>query len=107
MCRRALDRCALALPIPSLLDNTKIRSRVQTGKLDMSVPWSDRWDEIQAVKNEHKRQAWMVTWYTGFRHEDSLRPLTWDQVDLDAGTVTFGRLKKQEDARGHCQIKPA
>ena len=91
--------CALALPIPSLLDNTNIRSRVQTGKLDMSVPWSDRWDEIQAVKNEHIRLCWMITWYTGFRHEDSLRPLTWNQVDLDEGTVTFGRLKKQEDAR--------
>lgn len=91
--------CALALPIPSLLDNTKIRSRVQTGKLDMSVPWSDRWDEIQTVKNEHIRLCWLITWYTGFRHEDSLRPLTWDQVDLDAGFITFGRLKKQEDAR--------
>jgi len=43
--------CALALPIPSLLDNTKTRSRVQTGKLDMSVPWVDRKREIDAIKN--------------------------------------------------------
>ncbi|WP_282093606.1 transposase, partial [Epibacterium ulvae] len=28
--------CALALPIPSLLDNTTIKSRVETGKLDLS-----------------------------------------------------------------------
>ncbi len=91
--------CALALPIPSLLDNTKTRSRVQTGKLDMSVPWVDRKSEINAIKNEHIRLAWMITWYTGFRHEDSLRPLTWDQVELDAGTVTFGRLKRQEEER--------
>jgi len=91
--------CALALPIPSLLDNTKTRSRVQTGKLDMSVPWVDRKREIDAIKNEHKKLAWMITWYTGFRHEDSLRPLTWGQVDLGSGTVTFGRLKRQEVER--------
>lgn len=29
--------CALALPIPSLLDNTKIKSRVESGKLDLTV----------------------------------------------------------------------
>lgn len=91
--------CALALPIPGLLDNTKTRSRVQTGRLDMSVPWTDRLKEIDAIKNDHIRLAWMVTWYTGFRHEASLRPLTWQQVDLIKGTVTFGRLKRQEDER--------
>jgi len=41
----------------------------------------------------------MITWYTGFRHEDSLLPLTWGQVDLHMGTVTFGRLKRQEVER--------
>lgn len=59
--------CALALPIPSLLDGTRMKSRVQTGKLDMSVPWLDRKQEIDAIKNEHIRLAWMITWYTGFR----------------------------------------
>ncbi|WP_240336734.1 hypothetical protein [Tropicibacter sp. Alg240-R139] len=43
--------CALALPIPSLLDGTRMKSRVQTGKLDMSVPWADRKAEIDAIKN--------------------------------------------------------
>jgi integrase len=90
--------CALALPIPSLLDNTIIKSRVQTGKLDMSVPWVDRKAEIDAIKNEHIRLAWMITWYTGFRGR-SLRALTWDQVDLVARTVTFDRLKRQEIER--------
>ena len=90
--------CALALPIPSLLDGTRMKSRVQTGKLDMSVPWLDRKCEIDAIKNEHIRLVWMITWYTGFRGR-SLRALTWDQVDLDTGTVTFDRLKRQEIAR--------
>jgi len=90
--------CALALPIPSLLDGTRMKSRVQTGKLDMSVPWTDRKNEIDAIKNEHIRLAWMITWYTGFRGR-GLRALTWDRVDLDAGTVTFDRLKRQEVQR--------
>lgn len=90
--------CALALPIPSLLDGTRMKSRVQTGKLDMSVPWLDRKCEIDAIKNEHIRLAWMVTWYTGFRGR-SLRALTWGQVDLEKGTVTFDRLKRQEIKR--------
>lgn len=90
--------CALALPIPSLLDGTRMKSRVQTGKLDMSVPWLDRRQEIDAIKNEHIRLAWMITWYTGFRGR-GLRALTWDRVDLDAGTVTFDRLKRQEVER--------
>ncbi|MEP4194611.1 MAG: tyrosine-type recombinase/integrase [Aliishimia sp.] len=90
--------CALALPIPSLLDGTRMKSRVQTGKLDMSVPWLDRKQEIDAIKNEHIRLAWMITWYTGFRGR-SLRSLTWNLVDFDAGTVTFNRMKRQEVER--------
>jgi integrase len=90
--------CALALPIPSLLDGTRMKSRVQTGKLDMSVPWIDRKSEIDAIKNEQIRLAWMITWYTGFRGR-GLRALTWDRVDLDAGKVTFDRLKRQEVER--------
>lgn len=90
--------CALALPIPSLLDGTRMKSRVETGKLDMSVPWLNRKSEIDAIKNEHIRLAWMITWYTGFRGV-GMRALTWDQVDLDAGTVTFLRLKRQEVER--------
>lgn len=90
--------CALALPIPSLLDGTRMKSRVQTGKLDMSVPWLDRKCEIDAIKNEHIRLAWLITWYTGFRGR-SLRALTWGQVDLEQGSVTFDRLKRQEVKR--------
>ncbi len=40
--------CALALLIPTLLDGTRMKSRVQTGKLDMSGPWVDRKREIDA-----------------------------------------------------------
>ena len=90
--------CALALPIPSLLDSTRMKSRVQTGKLDMSIPWSYRWAEIAEIENEHIRLCWQITWYTGFRGR-SFRALTWDQVDLDAGKVRFDRLKRQEVPR--------
>lgn len=90
--------CALALPIPALLDNTQMKSRVQTGKLDMGVSWKVRKAEIDAIENEHIRLAWLITWYTGFRGR-SLRSLTWDQVNLADGTVTFDRLKKQEVSR--------
>ncbi len=90
--------CALALPIPALLDNTQMKSRVQTGKLDMSVPWIDRKAEIDAIENEHVRLAWVITWYTGFRGK-SLRTLTWGHVDLASGTVRFDRLKRQEVER--------
>ncbi len=90
--------CALALPIPALLDNTQMKSRVQTGKLDMQVSWADRWAEVEAIENEHIRLAWQVTWYTGFRGR-SLRALKWDQINLKDGTVTFPRLKRQETPR--------
>nr|WP_302477137.1 tyrosine-type recombinase/integrase [Ruegeria arenilitoris] len=75
-----------------------MKSRVETGKLDLSVPWADRKTEIDGIKNEHIRLCWMLTWYTGFRGR-SFRSLTWDQVDLDEGTVTFDRLKRQEPSR--------
>ena len=89
---------ALALPIPGLLDPTAMKSRVQTGRLDMQVPLATRKAEIDDIENETIRLCWMVTLYTGFRGR-SLRSLTWDQVDLDAGTVTFGRLKRQDTSR--------
>ncbi|WP_170430678.1 tyrosine-type recombinase/integrase [Ruegeria arenilitoris] len=90
--------CALTLPIPALLDNTQMKSRVQTGRLDMQIPWIDRKREIDAIENEHIRLCWLVTWYTGFRGR-SLRSLKWDQVDRDRGLVTFKRLKRQETSR--------
>lgn len=90
--------CALALPIPSLLDNTTIKSRVETGKLDLSVPWADRWAEIEQIPNEHIRLWWMLTWYTGFRQE-TFRALEWDQVDLDKGAITFRRSKHTYDRK--------
>lgn len=87
--------CALALPIPGLLDPTKPRSRVETGKLDMSVPFADRWSEIEQVENEHKRLAWQIIVYTGFRSRP-LRELTWSDVDLDEGSVTLKRPVKKK-----------
>ncbi|GIT86176.1 integrase family protein [Roseobacter sp. OBYS 0001] len=88
--------CALALPIPSTLDNTVTRSRVETGKLDMTVPLSARWAEIEQVKNDHIRLWWMVTTLAGFRQETS-RALSWDDIDLELGVVTFSRSKHTYD----------
>jgi hypothetical protein len=91
--------CALSLPIPALLDNTKMKSRVQTGKLDMQVPWADRWAEIEAIENEHIRLAWMIRWLSGSRWRNALQTLTWRDVDLSTGVVSFARLKRDETGR--------
>jgi len=40
----------------------------------------------------------MIAWFTGFLG-GSLRGLSWDQVELDAGTVTFDRPKRREVSR--------
>ena len=53
--------CTLALHIPALLDNTQMKSLVQTGKLDMAMSWKARKVEIDAIANEHIRRAWMIT----------------------------------------------
>lgn len=61
------------------------------------------WHNCSSAANEYgfspSRMTAIVDALTGFRHEASLRPLTWQQVDLIKGTVTFGRLKRQEDER--------
>jgi integrase len=59
--------------------------------MDTSIPWSVRWAKIQEVENEVKRLCWQIRWYTGFRGV-GLYSLTWDDVDLHAGTfmVTTG-----------------
>lgn len=67
--------------------------------IDFTIPWADRWAEIELVENEHKRLAWMCRWYSGMRG-DMLRKLTWDDIDLDAGTMMVRTgLKKVKGAR--------
>lgn len=67
-------------------------------KLDVTVPWADRWKEIEAVENEYRRLLWMVRWHTGQR-EETLRDLTWDDIDLTEGTMTCRGMKKVKASR--------
>ncbi|MDJ0993804.1 MAG: integrase family protein [Dinoroseobacter sp.] len=86
------------LPIPKLIESTKMRSRVETGKLDMSVSLADRLPEIMCIQNDVIRTFWMLTLYTGFRGV-GFRSLTWDEIDMDEGVIDFTKLKKQSKGR--------
>jgi integrase len=80
---------------PSLEKNPKMQKR----QIDTSVPWADRWAEIMAVENEHKRLLWMIRWYSGMRGE-MLRGLRWADVDLEAGTMMVSTGLKQAKGDG-------
>ncbi|MDB2407369.1 integrase arm-type DNA-binding domain-containing protein [Jannaschia sp.] len=92
--RHACKVHAIVLPIPTLTDITKQPKR----EIDRTVDWADRWQEIETVENEIKRACWELRWHMGVR-ENVLRALTWAHVDLDAGTVTFDRLKRDDNGR--------
>ena len=92
--RHAMKVHAIVLPIPSLTDPTSTAKR----RVDRELPWRDRWAEIEAVANVYIRAVWELRWHMGSR-ENVLRELCWNQVDLDAATVTFARLKKSEKPR--------
>lgn len=92
--RHACKVHAVVLPIPTLTDITKQPTR----EIDRTIDWEDRWAEIQAVDNPIKRACWEIRWHMGVR-ENVLRSLTWAHVDLDAGTVTFDRIKRDERGR--------
>lgn len=80
---------------PSLERNPTMGKRA----VDYTIPWADRWDEIDGVENEHKRLLWMVRWFTGQR-ERMLRGLRWADVDLKAGTMlVHSGLKHEKKAR--------
>jgi len=67
-------------------------------KLDVTVPWADRWKEIEAVENEFRRLLWMVRWHTGQR-EETLRDLTWADIDLPEGTMMCRGMKRVKASR--------
>ena len=72
---------------------------MQQRKIDMSIAWVDRWDEIEQIENEHIRLAWKCRWFTGMRG-DMLRKLKWLDVDLVEGTMLVRTgLKKVKGAR--------
>ncbi len=92
--RHACKVHAIVLPIPTLTDITKQPKR----DVDRDIDWADRWKEVVAIDNPIKRACWELRWHMGCR-ENVLRELTWSQVDLEKGTVTFARLKRDENGR--------
>lgn len=89
----ALDTENLPYRWPRLRKMPTMRDRKDTDRKnakviqDTSIPWAVRWAKIQEVENEHIRLFWQVRWYTGFRGV-GLERLTWDDIDLHAGTFT-------------------
>lgn len=89
----------IGAPLQVLTPKLDKNPTMQQRDIDFTVEWTDRWAEIEAVENEHKRLAWMCRWYTGMRG-DMLRKLKWDDIDLDAGTMMVRTgLKKVKGAR--------
>lgn len=80
---------------PKLAQNPTMQQR----EIDFTVPWADRWKEIEAVENEHKRLLWIIRWYSGMRGE-MLRGLRWADIDLEAGTMMVGTGLKQAKGDG-------
>ena len=74
------------------------QTKMQAREIDRKIEWSDRLKEMEAVQNEIKRLCWLLRWHTGSR-ENVLRELTWDRVDLEKGTITFDRIKRDERGR--------
>lgn len=74
------------------------QTKMQAREIDRSIEWADRLKEMEAVENEFKRLCWLLRWHTGSR-ENVLRELTWDRVNLEKGTITFDRIKRDERGR--------
>ncbi len=51
---------------------------------------------VQAELPEHLRPLMTCGFLTGWRTRDELRPMTWDRVDLKAGTVRLERSKNND-----------
>ena len=71
--------------LPTMRDRKDVDRKNAKVVMDVSIPWSVRWAKIQDVENEVKRLCWQIRWYSGFRGV-GLYSLTWDDVDLQAGT---------------------
>lgn len=81
-------------PPRGLRGQTKMEAR----EFDRTIKWEDRLKEIDGIKNEFKRLCWLLRWHTGSR-ENVLREMTWDRVDLEKGTITYERIKRDEKGR--------
>lgn len=85
---------AIVVPVPSLTDPTKQNAR----EVDREIDWADIWADIEGVENPIRRACWKIRFLTGTR-ENVLRALTWDDIDLDAGAITFGSIKRDINGR--------
>jgi hypothetical protein len=91
-------RRVLNIHIPGLTETSPMADRKESGKLDVCVPWPDRWSEIEAATNLSIRACWELRWHMGCR-ENILRDRKWEHINWDMGTLTFDRLKNDERPR--------
>jgi integrase len=54
--------------------------------------WAVHWNNILALDNIVRRNAWLLLWLTGIR-STNLRTLTWDDVNLQMRTVHLSKMK--------------
>lgn len=54
--------------------------------------WAAHWNNILALDNIVRRNAWLLLWLTGIR-STNLRTLTWDDVNLQMRTVHLSKMK--------------
>lgn len=92
--RHACKVHAIVVPVPSLTDITKQPTRF----VDRTLDWADIWADIEGVKNPIRRACWKIRFLTGTR-ENVLRELTWDDIDLDTGAITFRDIKVDINGR--------
>jgi integrase len=92
--RYACKAHAITVAVPSLIDPTKQTAR----EIDREIDWADIWADINGVDNVIRRACWKMRFLTGTR-ENVLRELTWDQVDLEAGAITFAAIKRDIKGR--------
>jgi hypothetical protein len=85
------------LKAPGLTDPTATRSRAaEGGDIDMTIPLSARWTDIQSVQDPILRAVMEITVYTGLRARPLLE-LTWDrvyQVEVQGGLAWAINLDK-------------
>ncbi len=91
----------IGAPLTVLTPKLEQNPTMQKRTMDTTIPWADRWAEIEKVENAHKRLLWMVRWYTGMRGE-MLRGLTWADIDLHAGTMMVKTGLKKAKGKPRC-----
>lgn len=92
--RMAFKRAATLRRCFDVSADLKVMQRHRPASIVLFDP-NDTWpalDLILARPNLIHRAAWILMLFTGFRSE-SARTLTWDQIDLDAKTISLTEMK--------------